>query len=1089
MASTDYVPTPNFGAYVNAPAYPGTTTYESAAGTSYYGGTVGATVEVTADFNKDGKPDIAVIQENGTLNILFNDGNGGLQAPVSYINPNYMTSYIFCMYAADVNGDGSPDIVAFDMASDSVLTWLNLGNGTFGPVVTTLLDSTYGVPSTIAVADVNGDGKADLIYIPLQYPASPQSSCLEVQLGAGDGTFGAASAAKIQKFSIAAGGYAVGAVTLADLNGDGKPDLAVSLEENFTYTTGQYVVTTALGNGDGTFSPLGIVQPISLAETATQQDTGLLFQSTGLSLVDVNGDGKLDIVSDVNGVIVSALGSGSGTFGAAVTSNAVGIDNVYSSLVMDVNGDGKADFLEAGQTLGVFLGNGDGTFNPPATGAQWVIDPPGGNSLVAADFNGDGIADVAQLGSTTWDVSLFFGTGKSFVGAPDVTAMGDPNGFYTILASGGNYTASGYISPLFLYDNGATSNIVTGVSDGKGNFISVPSLAGGIPPDLEYVEPIRADLNGDGLDDLVYATVTGDLKVALGKGDGTFATPVPVGLPAAACPVNYAAAGDINGDGKVDLVIPYGGDQLCGASGSGVSGYYVALGRGDGTFSAPVFTATGIELYSLTLADFNNDGQLDLILNDGDFTGILNSQAPSYGPAYTISVAMGHGDGTFANSNPVLQNYVVTGVAAGDINNDGKTDLVLSAQEVLGTSLQTAGILLITGNGDGTFNPPSEIASDNYFFDVKLADMNNDGNADIVATYYSTPALLNGYCGMVTLLGYGNGGFAPPVNEFEGLDNTLALIGHFMNDGAMDVMNDTGFGAAFFVGQGGTTLSLGASTSSIVFGQTVTLTATLTPVLSGRPASTGTISFYDGSTLLDSAPLTSGAAVYTTSSLASGSHSIHAIYSGAGPRVHRVRHARHAQSCERVAGDYHSQSGGQRHVQRARRPDLLGDAIDWQLHCEPCQLDTHSRQYRGRDGCREYRRNRHGASTDQDSVGQDNWGCQHGGFGFHLLRTSEKGFDCGFVGDWIYAVHLRHVHWLRRGGQKFESSRIFPYRHGHSALGKPGEPADCQYQCDRPVTHHGQVNSECVNDWSAAEIARGMGGRQFESGRRTAYPL
>jgi hypothetical protein len=370
------------------------------------------------------------------------------------------------------------------------------------------------------------------------------------------------------------------------------------------------------------------------------------------------------------------------------------------------------------------------------------------------------------------------------------------------------------------------------------------------------------------------------MKVALAKGDGSFATPVSVGLPAAACPVYYAAAGDINGDGKVDLVIPYGSDQICGSSGSGVSGYYVALGHGDGTFSAPVFTATGYELYSLTLADLNNDGNLDLILNDGDFTGIFNIQAPSYGPAYTVSVAMGHGDGTFANSNSILQNYVVTGIAAGDINNDGKTDLVLSAQEVLNTSLQTAGILLITGNGDGTFGTPTEIASDNYFFDVKLADMNNDGNADIVATYYSTPALLNGYCGMVTLLGYGNGGFAPPVNEFEGLDNTLALVGHFVNDGAMDVMDDTGFGAGLFVGQGGTTLTLGVSASSIVFGQTVTLTATVTPVLSGRPAATGLISFYDGSTLLGSASVASGSAVYTTSSLASGSHSIQTVYSG-----------------------------------------------------------------------------------------------------------------------------------------------------------------------------------------------------------------
>jgi len=704
---------------------------------------------------------------------------------------------------------------------------------------------------------------------------------LEVQLGAGDGTFGTPSAAKSQQFSIptSTASQTTGSIVLADLNGDGKLDIAVALEESATLTTGQFVVTTAMGNGDGTFSPLGVVQPIVIPVNAAPGSSQLLFNSTGVHLTDVNGDGRLDVVSDVNAVIATALGSGTGTFQTAVTSNAMEIDNLASSVVVDVNGDGKPDFVAGGATLGIYLGNGDGTFNPTPTGDQWIIDPVGQQGLVAADFNGDGIADVAEMGDASQEISLFFGTGKTLVGAPDITASGDNNGFYSYLVDSGNYTSSGYMSPLFIHVGDTANNLITAISDGKGNFNSVISLAGGVPADLQYVQPIQADFNKDGLDDLVYATVTGDVLVALAKGDGTFATPVSVGLPAAACPVYYAAAGDINGDGKVDLVIPYGGDQTCGASGSGVSGYYVVAGNGDGTFAAPVFTAAGTQLYSLTLADVNNDGALDLIIDDGNFSTIANSP-PAYGPEYTVSIALGNGNGTFQSVNPILQDQIVTSVAVGDLNNDGKNDLVLCSQATLGEGLSTGGILLLTGNGDGTFNPPSEIATDNWFWGVKVADMNNDGNADIVATFYETPALPTNYYGMVTLIGYGNGQFAPAVEELEGDDATLPMVGHFVNDGAMDVMDNTGYGAGLFVGQGGTNLALSSSASSIVFGQTITLTATLNPVLSGRPAATGTISFYDGATLLGTAAVSSGTAVYTSPSLASGSHSIQAVYSG-----------------------------------------------------------------------------------------------------------------------------------------------------------------------------------------------------------------
>lgn len=870
--STSGVATPNFAGYQNAPMFAGRTTASLASGIF----DTGVTVELVADFNKDGKPDVAVLQEDGMLNILTGDGAGNLSAPVSYLNPNQQTSNVFMAYTADVNGDGYPDVVAYDYANNATITWLNLGNGQFNAAVTSLLDTTNGYASAISVADVNGDGYADIVYeTAVSVSTTSSTAAIEVQFGAGDGTFSSATA-KVQQLTVPAelDLSATGGITLADLNGDGKLDLVLVLDEN-QGTSGTYVVTTSLGYGDGTFSTLNATQAISAPVAGEQHGRFYVvpFDTSGVYIADVNGDGKPDVISDINGTLYAALGSGDGTFATAVTSADSAVSGASSSALLDVNGDGKLDFVTAGGTMAIMLGNGDGTFAGPAAGGQLIVDPTDTNSLVVADFNGDGISDVAQLGGDYKQVSLFFGTGKTLRGAPLVTAGGDPLGLDTVLAASGKYTNSGYLSPLFLYDNlitGATQ-IYTGVNDGKGNFTSVQALAGGIPADLEYIEPIRADFNGDGLDDLVYANVTGDILVALANGDGSFQTPKSIGLTAAVCPVYYGAAGDLNGDGNVDLVIPYGGDIACGYLSGGASGYWVALGKGDGTFSAPVFTATGTELYSVALADMNGDGNPDLLINDVPFF---------YGTGYQLSLAIGNGDGTFGAGSVVESSYVVSDVATADINGDGKMDIVLGEEEVSGSDTTTAGIVTIAGNGDGTFNEPSVVTTGNFFYGVKVADMNNDGHADIVASLYNTNGQPVEYYGMVTLLGYGNGQFAAPYNQLQSLGSDLPQVGSFYADGAMDVMTSSGYGPALFIGQGGSTLALTTSGAAINYGDTETLTATLAASLTGRPTPSGTVAFYDGTTLLGTGSLAGGTATFTTGTLAVGTHALKAVYDG-----------------------------------------------------------------------------------------------------------------------------------------------------------------------------------------------------------------
>ena len=871
--ATSDVVTPNFGGYVNAPMFAARNTASLAAGIF----DTGVVVEVGGDFNKDGKPDVAVLQEDGTLNILTGDGAGNLSTPTSYFNPNQATTNVSVAYAADVNGDGAADIVAFDVANNAMITWLNLGNGQFNTAVTTTLDTTYGYAGMVYVADVNNDGKADLIYTTTVSQSNTTTTIeLEVQLGAGDGTFGKPSAAIVQPYTIPA------SVTLpqeaymamADVNNDGKLDLALGIAEDFG-TTGTYFVTTVLGNGDGSFSALGQTRLISAPVVGFPQGRGYIvpFATSGIYLQDVNGDNKLDLVSDLNGTLYTVPGNGDGTFGTTVTSPDYAVVDPASSVIVDVNGDGKPDFVTAGGTLAVLLGNGDGTFTGPTASNQYIIDPVGYGSLLTGDFNNDGKQDVALLGSDYKQVSLFFGNGTHLRGAPLVTANNDPEGVATELVASGKYTNSGYQSPLMLHEDlttGATQ-LYTGVNDGKGNFSSVQALAGGVPSDLEFIQAFHADFNGDGLEDIAYSNTTGDVLVALAKGDGTFGTPKSIGLGAEVCPEYYGAAGDINGDGKVDLVIPYGGDIACGQLSGGASGYWVVLGNGDGTFGKPVFTAFGSELYSVTLADINGDGALDLLINDVPFIN---------GFGYQLSYAPGNGDGTFGNSSVVESSYVVSDVATADINGDGKLDIVLSAEEVAGSDITTGGIVTITGNGDGTFNLPSMMATGDFFLGMQVADMNGDGNPDIVATLNQTFGQPVDNYGMVTWLGLGNGEFSGPINQLESLGSTLPQVGTFYNDGAVDVMTETGYGPALFIGQGGSSITLTASAPLISFGDSETLTVNVSAGLTGRPAATGTVSFYDGATWLGTAALNAGSATYAPATLAAGTHTFKAVYTG-----------------------------------------------------------------------------------------------------------------------------------------------------------------------------------------------------------------
>ena len=339
---------------------------------------------VTADFNGDGIPDLAVANSgSNTISILLGNGNGTFTAAASLQTPTAP----YRLAVGDFNRDGSVDLAVTLSYSNSVLIFLGNGNGAFTASPST--PATGLQPVGLAVADFNGDGLLDLAV------ANENSSTVTILLGNGDGTFTAASG------SPAVGDYPL-AIVQGDLNGDGVPDLAVA---NYYSNT----VSILLGNGDGSFALAGSVAAGSYPSS--------------LALADLNGDGKLDLVVSnyYSASLTVLLGKGDGTFTAAASP----VTGTYPLAigVADLNNDGKADLVVANysNSLSVLLGNGDGTFSTSST----MLSAGSPLALAAADWNGDGIKDFAYTTSSgTLAVTTSALAQKAIASASGVSPVG-----------------------------------------------------------------------------------------------------------------------------------------------------------------------------------------------------------------------------------------------------------------------------------------------------------------------------------------------------------------------------------------------------------------------------------------------------------------------------------------------------------------------------------------------------------------------------------------------------------------------------------------------------------------------------------------
>jgi uncharacterized protein (DUF2141 family) len=291
----------------------------------------------------------------------------------------------------DSNHDGKLDLAMIGSASQGFAFNINslLGNGSGG---FSKVKAYHGppTPEALAAGDFNGDGNVDLA---VAFNTSNTSGVVAILLGNGDGTFGNVHQIHTAEPSVA--------IVAGDFNGDGKLDVAV--------TTGPYASTPAdiellLGNGDGTLQAPTVV-------------TSLPWYTTALSVADLNGDGKLDLVSDGGNtnnnsqIVTVLLGNGNGTFQSPATYTAASLTVAQTMAIADLNGDGKLDVaVPGGAGIDIFFGTGTGTLTGP-TSVTTATSPL---SIAAVDLFGNGSQDLVTSdgsGAPRIDISINNGTG------------------------------------------------------------------------------------------------------------------------------------------------------------------------------------------------------------------------------------------------------------------------------------------------------------------------------------------------------------------------------------------------------------------------------------------------------------------------------------------------------------------------------------------------------------------------------------------------------------------------------------------------------------------------------------------------------
>lgn len=671
--------------------------------------------------------------------------------------------YFYGLDTGDFNGDGLQDTAVTSLEGRAaVQVRLGNGDGTFGAPT---LDATLPDPpdslglgsiyywSSVAVGHFIGGPALDVVA----GHNAEVSGVLHVFEGNGDGTFKADAPVSISSAPLF--------IRVADANNDGVDDMAIRGGDILTYlrstangvwndtslsTPGSYIEDLQFGELDGVNGPDIVVARGEGAPRVYRNDgTGVIDTASPINtnapaarligVADFDGDAKNDVLGiDVFGNAQLAKGDGVGGFttvGQSIRLSQSGYANSAPARPQDLNGDGRPDLVvPAGQSTRVVHVGTDGTISFDTFTAGSRDDTTNGNNhpvtaTVPVEVTGDGRPDLVSATRGDWrdgEVTVMAGDTRfppgRFKAPQEYGYFGDKVETY---GDARRHALADLDSDekLDLLSFGTGNQLKFRKGNGDRTFATYQD-AGSLANDCNQGAYITtADFDLDGNEDVMC--MNGSAYVGFGDGAGHVGSPTVLPLSTIALPQGVGrswAKADFDADGRQDLV--FLATNNCCPFGEPWRGHLI-IQRYDTTNPRTFVTdGVGVDLGILSgpepvaAGDFDEDGKQDVVVRTGRLADGSGGER--------FMFFKGNGDGSLqapVNTAPGLPQF--GNLETGDVNGDGHLDLV-------GSGANAGKVSVITGNGDGTFDPPTYYGGDANF-DLTLADLNGDGQRDVIA--------------------------------------------------------------------------------------------------------------------------------------------------------------------------------------------------------------------------------------------------------------------------------------------------------------------------------------------------------------------